>query len=171
MERGIVYMKTFGFNADQVANIRNSLMPSVMGRELPTKLYYEIFAERLNVLIACHGYLHDSPQSVLQEVVSERAAQDEEWGGPSHDDTHTQFHWTKFIREHADRSVRGQARDDFRQQMIRVAALAVAAVQSFDRIGKEIMVHGKPRTPCDQDKEAQSGGFDGYGSTSNGEFE
>jgi hypothetical protein len=84
-----------------------------------------------------------SVRDVFDEIVRERIVQDEKWGGPTHDDTHTQFDWTRFIREHVDRSVRGQARDDFRKQMVRVAALAVAAVQSFDRIGKKQMVHGK----------------------------
>ena len=128
--------KTYAFTAIQIASIRNSLMPQVMGRELPVLLYYEIWAERLNVLIAVHGYRHDSPEDALQQVVNERAAQDEEWGGPGHDNEHSRFDWVKYIREHAGRSVRGLAKDDFRKQMIRVAALAVAAVQAYDRKGR-----------------------------------
>ena len=73
---------------------------------------------------------------VLQEILKERAAQDEEWGGPGHDNEHSRFDWVKYIREHGGRSVRGLAKDDFRKQMIRVAALAVAAVQAYDRKGR-----------------------------------
>ena len=77
-----------------------------------------------------------SMRAVFDEIVKERITQDEKWGGSSHDDTHTQFDWTRFIRDHADRAVRGQARDNFRQQMVRVAALAVAAIQAYDRKGR-----------------------------------
>jgi hypothetical protein len=72
-------------------------------------------------------------RSLFEEIRAEREAQDAEWGGTAHDDTHTQFDWWDFIKQHNDRSIRGQKRDDYRKQLIRIAALAVAAVQAFDR--------------------------------------
>ena len=77
--------------------------------------------------------------SVYDEIRQERKAQDKKWGGAAHDDVHTQFDWCEFIRHHTNRAVGGRKKDDYRKQMIRVAALAVAAVQSFDRI------HGKTK--------------------------
>jgi len=77
--------------------------------------------------------------TVYDEIRQERKAQDKKWGGAAHDDVHTQFDWCEFIRHHTSRAVGGRKKDDYRKQMIRVAALAVAAVQSFDRI------HGKTK--------------------------
>lgn len=68
--------------------------------------------------------------SVYEEIKQERARQDKEWGGPRHDDTHSEFHWRDFIQEHVQRS---RSLGAYRRQMIRVAALAVAAIESYDR--------------------------------------
>jgi len=75
---------------------------------------------------------------VVEDIKSERELQDYKWGGPEHDDTHKPEEWQTFIVEHARRAVhaawgRPAPGDDYRQQMIRVAALAVAAVESEDR--------------------------------------
>ena len=74
-----------------------------------------------------------SVRDVFDEIVKERIAQDEKWGGSPHDDMHSIFDWVKFIRYHANRAVGGRAKDDYRKQMIRVAALAIAAIQAYDR--------------------------------------
>jgi len=68
-------------------------------------------------------------RNVYADVRKERKAQDQEWGGPKHDDTHSNGDWISYVRRHTDK-----ASYDFRKQMIRVAALAVAAVESYDRI-------------------------------------
>jgi len=72
----------------------------------------------------------DPKEGILTEVAEERDRQDEKWGGPEHDDLHSVRDWIGYIRDHNK-----QALDvgEFRQQMIRVAALAVAAVESYDR--------------------------------------
>ena len=78
-----------------------------------------------------------SMRDIFDEIVRERIAQDEKWGGSPHDDEHSLFDWVGFIRHHANRAVGGRAKDDYRKQMIRVATLACAAIQAFDRkVGK-----------------------------------
>jgi hypothetical protein len=89
---------------------------------------------------------------VYDEIRAEREAQDAEWGGPDHDDHHTPIEWVGFIVRHTVKAVGGavQFLDEshmwtahlvvsvsttplFRRQMVRVAALAVAAIESSDR--------------------------------------
>ncbi len=71
-------------------------------------------------------------QGIYDEIRDERDRQDKKWGGPSHDDNHSINDFIAFIAKHA-----GMASDSFavtrRKQMIRVAALAVAAIQKIDR--------------------------------------
>ena len=69
--------------------------------------------------------------SVADEIKAERIKQDDYWGGPKHDDQHIHEEWVDYIITHARHSVNGR---DFRYQMIRVAALAIAAIESDDRL-------------------------------------
>lgn len=79
---------------------------------------------------------------VLAEVAEERDRQDAKWGGPTHDDTHSPADFCSFIREHearAEAALKGlpiREFDDYRRQMLRVAALAVAALEQWDRYWK-----------------------------------
>lgn len=83
---------------------------------------------------------------ILEQVRVEREAQDSQWGGPTHDEHHNLREWCGFIEDHVKRAKKAAAsmrrgpldgiaihRDDFRKQMIEIAALAVAAVESIDR--------------------------------------
>ena len=74
-----------------------------------------------------------SMRDIFDEICRERISQDKKWGGSTHDDQHSIFDWVIFIRHHTNRAVGGRAEDDYRKQMVRVAALAVAAIQAFDR--------------------------------------
>lgn len=73
-----------------------------------------------------------------EEIEIERKAQDEVWGGPEHDDDLTVSDWIALVCKHAGKAFMfpfdGRK---FRRQMIRVAAIAVAAIQSYDRAGEE----------------------------------
>jgi hypothetical protein len=69
---------------------------------------------------------------VLDNIRAERHRQDAKWGGPEHDDEHDPLHWCGFVGEHLARA-RKERGVIYRYQMIRVAALAIAAVESFDR--------------------------------------
>lgn len=64
--------------------------------------------------------------TVYDEIKQERERQDRKHGGPAHDDNHTAAEWFSFIQ--------AQGRYPYRISLIRIAALAVAAVESFDRV-------------------------------------
>ena len=72
---------------------------------------------------------------IFNEIEDERLHQDEKWGGPEHDDTHSPEEWWAILFDHCDRLVDsgGQAEGDYRERLIKIAAIAVAAIQSWDR--------------------------------------
>jgi len=71
---------------------------------------------------------------IFGEILAERKAQDTKWGGSVHDDTHTNFDWIAYLAKHTGKAVQWPFdKQLFRQQMIKVAALAVAAVEWVDR--------------------------------------
>lgn len=74
-------------------------------------------------------------EKIFEEIAAERIAQDKKWGGPVHDDQHNEDDWAQFIHKHTRKAAPSWSLDKslFRQQMIRVAALAVAAVEWVDR--------------------------------------
>lgn len=73
---------------------------------------------------------------IFGEIGAERAYQDSKWGA-SMDDTHTPFVWASVIAQYSTRNLIGDpAAVDiakFRADMVKVAALAVAAVEAIDR--------------------------------------
>lgn len=70
-------------------------------------------------------------QHILEEIKAERAAQDAQWGGPEHDDTHDVQDFLGFIEAQIQkyRSDTSSIRD----RLVKIAALAVAGCESFDR--------------------------------------
>lgn len=74
---------------------------------------------------------------VLEQVVEERRKQDRQWGGVNHDDEHERTEWISFLKDHLDRAKKAVHKsgdlDEYRQQLIEVAALAVAAAEAHDR--------------------------------------
>ena len=75
---------------------------------------------------------------VLQEIADERWRQDQQWGGNDHDDGHPADAWYMLLRKHVGRLVTSPDHEiepavDYRQRLIKIAALAVAAAQVFDR--------------------------------------
>jgi hypothetical protein len=75
-------------------------------------------------------------QLILSQVQDEHVRQDAKWGGAEHDDQHIANDWNDFIQWHLRKAVPpiGVPSATYRQNMIAVAALAVAAVESFDRL-------------------------------------
>jgi hypothetical protein len=80
----------------------------------------------------------------ITEIAEERDRQNAQWGGPEHDDTHEPRNWRRYIDIHTVRLGRydwpppGTAgvfipSDDYRQRLVKIAALAVAAMESYDR--------------------------------------
>jgi hypothetical protein len=82
--------------------------------------------------------------AIIAEIHAERDRQGAEWGGPEHDDTHNLAEWFDFI-EHQDRQYMKFVRDhceeqqetlfqaEARNRFIKIAALAIAAMESLDR--------------------------------------
>jgi len=71
---------------------------------------------------------------LFQEIEDERNKQDAKWGGPTNDELHSSWDWIAFITKHTGKAVMWPWDGPlFRYQMVRVAALAVAAIEWFDR--------------------------------------
>ena len=79
-------------------------------------------------------------RDILNEIERERAYQDGKWGHKADDTKNEPNDWVAYIAHHSSRWFSGgfapyntPTVDAFRKQMIKVAALAVAAVESLDR--------------------------------------
>ena len=75
---------------------------------------------------------------IFQAMVAERHAQDLQWGGAAHDDTHAPIDWEALLDEHVGRLTRVEgthfvSAPDYRRRLVKVGALVVAALQSHDR--------------------------------------
>lgn len=77
-------------------------------------------------------------EKIAAEIITERYRQDVEWGGPEHDDEHCGWDWCRFIAKQndlADAKARtGQGEGTWRGRMVKIAALAFAAIESHDRV-------------------------------------
>jgi hypothetical protein len=75
--------------------------------------------------------------SLWEEILAERYLQDLEYGGPDHDDTLTIPEWTSILAQFAGQAYscdRIGRPDLCRARLVQVAAVAVAAIQSWDRL-------------------------------------
>ena len=86
--------------------------------------------------------------SVYDEILKERTYQDQKWGHVADDTLNTPWMWASYIANYATKWMAGtflplgkNTTDAFRTAMIKVAALAVAAVESVDR---QRETQGKP---------------------------
>lgn len=70
--------------------------------------------------------------SISNEVLNERSAQDRKWGIQNH----TREHWGAILMEEVGEAAKADLENDidgYRKEMIQVAAVAQAAVESLDR--------------------------------------
>jgi hypothetical protein len=74
-------------------------------------------------------------EKVLKLVADERSRQREKWGNEHDDNEHTPEDWNWLISRYNGRALNGD--EDFQHLMIQVAALAVAAFESYDRKERE----------------------------------
>lgn len=72
---------------------------------------------------------------ILGFVADHRYFQDLQHGGPAHDDTHQPHEWEDLLRLHCYRLVDClmQPNDDYPDRLLKIAAIAVAARQSWER--------------------------------------
>lgn len=89
-----------------------------------------------------HGIIHDCfsgmicVPDVYREVMKEREHQDELWGS-AHDDQHTQENWMDLLQSYINKPAVSLLEDaslpEFRHRLVQVAAIAVAALESYER--------------------------------------
>jgi hypothetical protein len=74
---------------------------------------------------------------IVEDIRKERTAQDRAHGGPAHDDVLSQWQWVALLTRHIGLAVCDGAplanSGRFKRQMVCVAALAIAAIQSMER--------------------------------------
>lgn len=76
---------------------------------------------------------------VLMQIARERTKQEHKWGGAEHDAKHTHHDWTAIIvREMASAVFTDAGEPEFRMAMLKVAAVAAAAVEAADRRDPEV---------------------------------
>ena len=80
----------------------------------------------------CHDFLGNP---IFEEIVGERLRQDAQWGGQDHDDAHGQADWYDILWGHVDRLLDcgGRALPDYRERLVKIAAITVAAIEAHDR--------------------------------------
>jgi hypothetical protein len=71
--------------------------------------------------------------SIINEITAERVNQDIEWGGSEHDDKHDWFDWRQFLYKQMTNASMAYKEEQRRACLIKIAALAMAAVESMDR--------------------------------------
>jgi hypothetical protein len=70
---------------------------------------------------------------VFFDVQKKRQVQDEEWGGPEHDDTHKTADFLEYIDKQVGKADAANELGALRDALISIAGLAFAAVESMDR--------------------------------------
>ena len=116
--------------ADAVGEARAVLHKACCGPACPmhTGGLCDLFALRAEKAAHAYDYIRE-----------ERATQARQWGGPAHDDAHNCADWLGYIAKQlrlADREV-PEGWPAFRSRMVKVAALAVAAIESGGRKAAE----------------------------------
>ena len=75
-------------------------------------------------------------QKILDEIKKERIRQDQKWGGSQADDKRKATDWSDDIISYAilaKQMYKMGSPEKFRRRMLQIAALSVAALESFDR--------------------------------------
>ena len=77
---------------------------------------------------------------IYNEINAERDYQNEKWGTETDDTKNTPWMWAAYIGQYATRWMKGTflprettVTDEFRKCMVKVASIAVAAIESIDR--------------------------------------
>ena len=80
-----------------------------------------------------------SQDELLQEIKKERDYQDKKWGGEWTDNSWSASDWIAFIEKYKTNAlvaaINGE-KDEFVKQMIKVAALGLAAAEAAERKGE-----------------------------------
>lgn len=83
-----------------------------------------------------HERIYAARHYLMEEILKERIRQNQQWGGPPHDDDHGAGDWVLFLGKHlaklSEAAYEGTW-DAYRRRLIVIAALATAAAESYDR--------------------------------------
>lgn len=90
-----------------------------------------------------------SPRDIFEALMIRREKQDAEYGGPGHDDQHTQAEWIAMIIRYSQRNITGKV--SFEDAMLDVAALAFAAIESQARIAAGAPIGAEEGATCNRD--------------------
>lgn len=71
--------------------------------------------------------------NVLGDLLTRRREQDARWGGAQHDDDHDELDWQCFIEKQVRDAERANTSADWRDRMVDIGALAIAAIEWADR--------------------------------------
>lgn len=126
--------------ASPIAPGQRDAIDLVRAKTIITGVEYAARSSNVAIILASPGVA-----DVLQDVFAERTSQDAQWGGPEHDDKHTQLEWIEFISKQIGKWHRDDA-VSFRDRMTKIAALAMAALESDARIAlrkKEAVKQGR----------------------------
>lgn len=94
-----------------------------------TEVLLDEIEGRWNSCLFADASQPDTKDTVYMNIRAERARQDEQWGGPEHDDEHTPWDWSNLIEQQA---FWGREQDPW-CRFVKIAALAVAAIESIER--------------------------------------
>lgn len=72
-------------------------------------------------------------EKIFKDIEAERRNQDVQWGGPEHDDELALRDWTFHIMKQLGRLANATNLKGMRARLVKIAALAVAAIESIDR--------------------------------------
>ncbi len=75
--------------------------------------------------------METNSNKIFEEILWERKRQDEQWGGARNDEKNSRNDWVSYIVYQLGKSTYGG--EKFREAMVKVAALALAAIESYDR--------------------------------------
>lgn len=67
--------------------------------------------------------------NAMRAVLDERERQDKQWGGPSGDDNNRYNDWMRYV----NKQLLTTTRQNFEERMVKIAALAIAAIESNRR--------------------------------------
>jgi len=69
---------------------------------------------------------------IFESIEAERVKQDKQWGGLSHDVDHDIDDWTRYIEKQLGNIKKSKSSKEHRERLVKIAALAVAALESLE---------------------------------------
>lgn len=113
-----------------------------------SKLTIKVDASEVLALVERAAKKLEGVEAVLASVIIERMKQDAQWGGAENDDKNTTFDWLAHIgrqtslahyeQRHHVQSATAESVQQFRSRMVKISALALAAIEAADRLSARV---------------------------------